>query len=309
MTFTSPTGHVYTTTLVALLFPPSARPPARFRPSTPTPPIRPWSGHAHRRQTREQDRQTRIRQNGANAPSSTPKTSDNAWPGSPPPRRRPTTVLIGRRRHPQSADSPFVPNNGRVGTPIAPCRREAIEVLTAPRDVDAETPPFSPGGTNAIGQTLGLLGDEWSLLIIRHALMGSTRYAQFLSRLAISNAVLTHRLRTLVANGLLVRRLHPTARARTEYLLTPRSKSLGSVMLAMWAWERDWVAQHPDPLPEIRHVSCGQNVTPILKCRACGASSRKATSRCCSVRAGNGIEAPRRLYAAPIGPYPELYRK
>lgn len=36
-----------------------------------------------------------------------------------------------------------------------------------------------------------------------------------------------------------------------------------SVMLAMWAWERDCVAQHPDPLPEMRHVSCGQNVTPM----------------------------------------------
>ena len=143
-------------------------------------------------------------------------------------------------------------------------------MLTAPQDLDTENPTLlPPGGTNAIGQTLGLLGDEWSLLIIRHALTGSTRYAQFLSQLTISNAVLTHRLRTLVAGGLLARRLHPTARARTEYLLTPRSKSLWAVMFAMWAWERDWVAEHLDPLPEMRHVSCGQNVTPMLKCRAC----------------------------------------
>ncbi|WP_264001394.1 winged helix-turn-helix transcriptional regulator, partial [Mycolicibacterium gadium] len=55
---------------------------------------------------------------------------------------------------------------------------------------------------------LGLLGDEWNLLIIQQALLGASRYSQFMSRLPISNSVLTNRLRTLVGDGLLTRKVH-----------------------------------------------------------------------------------------------------
>lgn len=126
------------------------------------------------------------------------------------------------------------------------------------------------GESNAIGQMLGLLGDEWNLLIVRDALMGTSRYAQFLSRLPISSYVLTQRLRVLVRNGLLIRQQHPAVRSRTEYLLTPRSRSLWSVMLSMWAWERDWVTEHRDAMPEMSHKACGQRFTPLLRCRSCG---------------------------------------
>jgi DNA-binding HxlR family transcriptional regulator len=118
---------------------------------------------------------------------------------------------------------------------------------------------------------LGLLGDEWNLFIIRHALMGMTHYGQFLAQLPISNSVLTNRLHNLVQHGLLTREVIPSIRARTQYLTTPRSRSLWPAMLAMWAWERDWVAEHPDPLPDMLHTRCGKLFTPVLKCRTCSA--------------------------------------
>src|SRR5690606_25297708 len=59
-------------------------------------------------------------------------------------------------------------------------------------------PSRNSGGPNAIGATLGLLGDEWSLLIVRYALAGARRFGDWRTRVGISDAVLSARLRSLV---------------------------------------------------------------------------------------------------------------
>ena len=115
---------------------------------------------------------------------------------------------------------------------------------------------------------LGLIGDEWSLLIIQQALQGSTRYGEFSTGLPISNAVLTGRLRALTEEGLLERHVYQRNPDRAEYLTTPRSRSLWPVLVAIWAWERRW-ADHP--LPVLRHGSCGRACAPDLACAACSA--------------------------------------
>lgn len=129
---------------------------------------------------------------------------------------------------------------------------------------------LEPGGVNAIGRMLGLLGDEWSLLILQHSLTGAVRYRDFTARLPISNSVLTNRLGTLTASGLLERRPVDDT-GRTEYLPTRRSRSLWPVLLCIWEWERTWVATHTGPLPAMRHHRCGEQFTPVLRCRDCRA--------------------------------------
>lgn len=118
------------------------------------------------------------------------------------------------------------------------------------------------GGGNAIGRMLGLLGDEWSLLIIQQAVMGAGRYTEFMSRLPISNSVLTKRLRMLVEEGLL----------SPDYATTARSRSLWPVLLSIWEWERVWVSEHRERLPAMRHAGCGELFSPVLRCTACGAA-------------------------------------
>ena len=120
-----------------------------------------------------------------------------------------------------------------------------------------------PAGTNAVGRMLGLLGDEWNLLIIQQAVMGATRYSHFAARLPISNAVLSNRLRTLVAEGLLEHR-------DGRYLATPRSRSLWPLLLLIWEWERTWVPEHADRLPDMSHDGCGYPFSPAMRCAACG---------------------------------------
>jgi DNA-binding HxlR family transcriptional regulator len=116
---------------------------------------------------------------------------------------------------------------------------------------------------------LGLLGDEWTLLILQRALRGTTRYGQFLEEVAISNASLTARLTTMEREGLLHRVVYQERPVRAEYLLTRRGRGLWPVMIAIWDWERRWVPRHAKTLPAMRHALCGQDFTPDLSCTTC----------------------------------------
>jgi len=127
----------------------------------------------------------------------------------------------------------------------------------------AESPTtLSPGDPNAIGRMLGVLGDEWNLLIIQQAVLGATRYSHFTARLPISHAVLTNRLRSLVDQGLLI---HTDG----GYLPTVRSRSLWPLLLLIWEWERRWVPEHADRLPDMHHQLCGAPFAPALRCGGC----------------------------------------
>ena len=78
-----------------------------------------------------------------------------------------------------------------------------------------------------MGRMLGVLGDEWTLLILQQALLGVTRYGEFATRLPISNAVLTRRLAAMTADGLLERAIYRDRPPRYEYLLTPHGCDAG----------------------------------------------------------------------------------
>jgi DNA-binding HxlR family transcriptional regulator len=123
---------------------------------------------------------------------------------------------------------------------------------------------------NAVARMLGLLGDEWTLLVIQQALMGASRYGEFQTRLPISNSVLSSRLRSLTHDELLERHVYQNNPLRAEYLTTPRSRSLWPVLVSIWDWERHWVPDHAQGLPIMRHTACGGDVAPQLTCRVCG---------------------------------------
>ena len=118
---------------------------------------------------------------------------------------------------------------------------------------------------------LGILGDEWTLLIIQRALLGAARYGEFATALPVSNSVLTGRLQSLTADELLTRREYQTNPPRSEYLVTGRSRSLWPMLTSIWEWERRWVPDHTEQLPGMRHAGCGSDFAPQVSCRACGA--------------------------------------
>ncbi len=164
---------------------------------------------------------------------------------------------------------------------------------------------LEPGGVNAIGRMLGLLGDEWNLLILQQALMGASRYRHFIARLPISNAVLAGRLRVLTDAGLLDRPAHPTSGERAEYLPTARSRSLWPVLLCIWQWERCWVAEHAGQLPAMRHQGCGRTFSPVLRCSGChGAISATDVGRPDRAATGPAQRRRRRPAGAPTASRP-----
>ena len=128
---------------------------------------------------------------------------------------------------------------------------------------------------------LGLLGDEWTLLVVQQALMGATRYAEFKARLPISNSVLTRRLQTLTTEGLLDRRAYQTNPPRSEYVVTARGRSLWPVLVSIWEWERHWVPDHAERLPGMRHTSLRRRLRSAASpaARAARPPARKTLSR------------------------------
>lgn len=121
---------------------------------------------------------------------------------------------------------------------------------------------------------LGLLGDEWTLLVIQQALMGADRYGDFKARLPISNSVLTRRLRSLTDEGLLERWAYQSNPPRSAYMITARGRALWPVLLSIWEWERHWVparaSRQRGALPRMRHTVCGGDFAPVVVCRLCG---------------------------------------
>jgi DNA-binding HxlR family transcriptional regulator len=124
-------------------------------------------------------------------------------------------------------------------------------------------------GPNAIGSTLGLLGDEWSLQIVRYALAGARRFGDWRVPLGISDAVLAGRLRALVDGGVLERVRYSERPPRDEYLLTESGAQLWPVLVAIWSWERRFVPGQRDALPEMVHRCCGARSTSTLHCGTC----------------------------------------
>lgn len=118
------------------------------------------------------------------------------------------------------------------------------------------------GGSSGLGAALGLLGDEWSLLVVRtHLLGGTQRFVDLQRSLGIGPTVLADRLAALVAGGV----LEP---ADPGYRLTRSGRSLWRLLLCVWGWEQEWV--QGAALPAMRHAVCGQVFRPVLACD-CGA--------------------------------------
>ncbi|MBT1583828.1 winged helix-turn-helix transcriptional regulator [Curtobacterium flaccumfaciens] len=89
-----------------------------------------------------------------------------------------------------------------------------------------------------IARSLDVLGEKWTLMIVRDAVGGSTRFSQFQQSLGIPREVLTARLASLVDGGALERTTYKPegARAREEYVLTDAGRDLSLVLLALGGW-------------------------------------------------------------------------
>jgi DNA-binding HxlR family transcriptional regulator len=125
---------------------------------------------------------------------------------------------------------------------------------------------------SSIGRAVQLLGDRWTLLILRDAFLhGRRRFGQWRVALGVPDSVLAARLRDLVESGVFERVPYRSAPPRKEYRLTEAGLDLWRILIAIWAWERRW-AEQPADLPALLHLDCGETTSPVLGCGACGAA-------------------------------------
>ncbi len=123
------------------------------------------------------------------------------------------------------------------------------------------------GQNCSAARTLELVGERWTLLIIRDALLGVTRFDGFLSRLGIARNVLTDRLNTLVEHGILDRVAYQDRPVRHEYPLTDKGRELLPVIVTLTEWGDRHIS--PTPPRKFEHLTCAGHVVSQLVCETC----------------------------------------
>lgn len=121
----------------------------------------------------------------------------------------------------------------------------------------------------SVGRALDVLGERWTLLILREAFFGVRRYAQFARNLGIPRPTLSARLKQLVDQGVLDRVVYATDPDRHEYRLTPAGKEIFPALVILMRWGDEHLPL-PDGPPLVLRHSCGHPVAPRLSCTHCG---------------------------------------
>lgn len=122
----------------------------------------------------------------------------------------------------------------------------------------------------SIARALEIVGERWSLLIVRDALFaGVTRFTDHQHNLGIAPNVLKSRLDTLLDAGLMERRLYSENPEQYEYLLTAKGRDLAPALIALTEWGDRWASPGEPPIL-YRHNACGAEVHQELVCDECG---------------------------------------
>jgi DNA-binding HxlR family transcriptional regulator len=123
----------------------------------------------------------------------------------------------------------------------------------------------------SIARTASVIGDRWTLLILRNAFLRLRRFEDFQANLGVTRHLLASRLKRLVDEGILARVPYQQAPLRHEYRLTDKGKALYPVLLALTAWGDAWMDQGAGPPLLYRHQSCGKTIRPVTVCSECHA--------------------------------------
>jgi DNA-binding HxlR family transcriptional regulator len=133
--------------------------------------------------------------------------------------------------------------------------------------------------TCSLARTLEVVGERWTLLIVRDALLGLRRFEEFLGSLAIARNVLSARLALLVEYGVLERVRYQERPERFEYRLTARGVDLAPAVIALMQWGDRHFAPPQGPPRLIDHAGCGAQVEAGLTCPACDRAVHPAELR------------------------------
>jgi DNA-binding HxlR family transcriptional regulator len=122
----------------------------------------------------------------------------------------------------------------------------------------------------SVARALAVVGERWTLLILRDAFFGTRRFDQFQASLGITRHRLSERLGKLVENGVLKRVQYSERPPRFEYRLTRKGLALYPVLMTLTRWGDEWLDRGDGPPVEYVHGACGHRTQPRLTCSECG---------------------------------------
>lgn len=140
----------------------------------------------------------------------------------------------------------------------------------------------------SVARTISVIGDRWTMLILRDCFNGAKRFDQFQASLGISRTIVTDRLSRLVEEGVLAKRAYQDRPLRHEYRLTEKGLGLYPVLLSMFRWGDTYYAGKKGPPVLFHHKTCGHDFRPVPVCSECG---EELDPRQVEVRAGPGLKA------------------
>jgi DNA-binding HxlR family transcriptional regulator len=150
-------------------------------------------------------------------------------------------------------------------------------------------PEFDPAACS-VARTLDVLGDTWSVLVLRELFLGAHRFDQIQQHLGIARNILAARLKRLVEHGLIEKRQYEAHPPRFEYHLTRKGVDLQPVLIGLMQWGDRYVADAGGGPVVLEHRACGHPIRLVTMCEACGepVSPRQTVTR------------PRRRFDSPV---------
>jgi DNA-binding HxlR family transcriptional regulator len=144
-----------------------------------------------------------------------------------------------------------------------------------------------------------VVGDRWTLLVLRDAFLGVRRFEHFQRDLRMTRHRLADRLRKLVRHGILERTRYQERPTRFEYRLTEKGRDLYPIVVSLTRWGDRWMAGTAGPPIELVHRGCGRLVMPELMCPGCG---EPVGARDMTVRPGPAFRGGRPAIAKGVRP-------
>jgi DNA-binding HxlR family transcriptional regulator len=128
------------------------------------------------------------------------------------------------------------------------------------------------GGTVCpIARALAVVGDRWTMLILRELFLATRRFEEFQAQTGMSSHLLSSRLKRLEADGVICRSRYSDRPARHEYRLTEKGLALYPILLGLKSWGESWSGSDANDQPaiEVVHCGCGHATGLTLTCSAC----------------------------------------
>ena len=142
----------------------------------------------------------------------------------------------------------------------------------------------------SVARTIAVIGDTWTLLVIREAFFRVRRFDQMQRNLGIARNVLADRLQSLVGHGILERVQYQDRPPRYEYKLTQKGLDLYPTLVSLMRWGDKYTSESGPPI-ELVHRDCDHTTEPVLACSHCG---EELDPRRVTVQAGPGLAAASR---------------